>query len=182
MILVFGLGNPGHKYSLTRHNIGFLALDYLVSHYGLKPISNQFNSLYTQAEVSIHNIPQHIIFTKPQTYMNNSGKAAYAFCQFYKIQPEKVIAIHDDIDLTFGDVRAKAKGGTAGHHGIESIVEHLGTDQFKRIRIGIGRPSDPSIDVINYVLSPFNKEEQNQLPQLYDQALKVFEKIVAGLD
>jgi len=113
--------------------------------------------------------------------MNLSGKAIHEFCHFYRIPAEKVIIVHDDIDLSFGDVRAKAKGGTAGHKGLISIQEQLGTDQFHRIRLGVGRPEDPKIDIADYVLMPFSDEELKSLPNHMEKATVILEKTLGLL-
>ncbi len=177
MILVFGLGNPGNQYALSRHNLGFLAIDYLVRLYQCPPMSYEHNCLRTMAHVC----DLDLLLIKPQTYMNHSGKAVLSFCKTHKILPKQVIAIHDDIDLSFGKVRVKSKGGTAGHHGIDSIHEALETGEFYRIRFGIGRPLDAKIEISDYVLSPFNSEEQKNLPNLYPDIQQALEKILAGL-
>lgn len=181
MILVVGLGNPGNQYKISRHNFGFLALDQFAHHHRIKFSSKKFNSIYAPMDL----FEKKITLVKPQTYMNLSGQAVEAFSHFFKIPSQNIIVIHDDIDLPLESIRIKARGGHAGHNGIKSITESLGTDQFHRVRLGIGRPLTPSgrdlpkEEVSNYVLSPFNKEEQKKLPQLFAHFINVFEKMLA---
>ena len=177
MVLVAGLGNPGKKYSLTRHNLGFLVLDFLARHYQRDFNKTQFNALVTEGTFSEHKL----ILAKPQSFMNNSGHPIGALSSFYKIIPENIIVVHDEVDLPFGDVRLKTKGGTAGHKGVESVYEHLKTDQFKRIRMGIGRPIQPLLEIADYVLLPFSLEEQKELSNLYKKACELLEKTLAAL-
>ena len=177
MVLVFGLGNPGNHYHSSRHNLGFMAIDYLVHVYRCPDLDYEYNSLRTTAHVC----DLDLLLIKPQTYMNHSGKAVLSFCKAHKILPKQVVVIHDDVDLPFGSVRVKSKGGTAGHHGIDSIHEVLETDEFHRIRFGIGRPLDPKVDISDYVLAPFSPEEIKNLPHFYPDIQKALEKIVAGL-
>lgn len=153
MFLIAGLGNPGKEYENTRHNIGFKFIDYIVSEnnfYG----STNFKGISYQGEV--HN--KKAIFLKPQTYMNLSGESILSCCSFYKIPKERVIIIHDDIDLDFGEIKTKIGGGNAGHNGLKSIDSLIGKD-YHRIRIGIGRPEIKEM-VSNYVLSQFTVEEK----------------------
>ena len=171
MILVVGLGNPGHQYLNTRHNIGFLALDFFSKRHSFEVTSSKFNSLYCQTPL----LNQKILFIKPQTFMNLSGQAVKHFSEFYKIPSQKIIILHDDIDLPFETIRKKAKGGHAGHNGVKSIMETLGTDQFVRLRLGVGRPFDTT-DVSDYVLSQFTAEEKQKLPALLERASELLEK------
>jgi len=178
LILVAGLGNPGHHYHWTRHNFGFLVMDFISAQRKLPFTKQKFNALYTEATLG----DQDLFLIKPQTFMNLSGESIGAFAKFYRLKAEHIVILHDDVDLDFGDVRAKNRGGTAGHHGVESVRHHLDTDVFHRIRLGVGRPKDSQpIDVSDFVLSPFTAEEQNQLPPLYQQAATMLEKVVAGI-
>jgi len=176
-ILIAGLGNPGKKYTLSRHNFGFLAVDSVASHFSAQLDQTKFNALYGEATV----LDQKAYFIKPQTYMNLSGEAVGAFCNFFKIPPSHVIILHDEVDLEFGDIRHKAKGGTAGHNGLASIAEHLGTLEFHRIRLGVGRSKNPEIDTTDHVLSRFTKEEEAQLPECLKTCLEVMQKILAAV-
>ncbi len=152
--LVVGLGNPGAQYALTRHNVGFIAVDKLAGD-GLT-WKNEKDALATRVEID----GRRVIFAKPQTYMNNSGVAVQALMTFYKIPLENLIVIHDDMDITVGDFREKVGGGSAGHNGIRSIDAHVGRD-YRRIRIGIGHPRDfdLKIDPADWVLGKFGPNQ-----------------------
>lgn len=141
MHLIVGLGNPGEKYDNTRHNIGFTTLDHLLKKF--EPLSNSSwdKSTKTKSLVKKLTIKDYpVLFAKPQTYMNNSGLAVNLLLQFYKIEPKDLIIIHDELDLPLGKIQIKFGGGTAGHNGIESILNTIGTDKFIRIRMGISHP------------------------------------------
>jgi len=163
MWLIVGLGNPGSKYEFTRHNIGFLTLDHLVETTGAHTLSSSsfHGELYKSS---------HILFLKPTTYMNRSGVSVQAVSQFYKIEPERIVVIHDDLDLPFGAVRFKQGGGHGGHNGLKSIDALVGND-YIRVRMGIGKPVYKS-QVVDYVLSRFTPEEMRVLPQWIDHAAK----------
>lgn len=176
--LIVGLGNPEKEHFHTRHNIGFLAIDYLAEQYHAQITTKKFDSLYAETRIQ----DNKVLLLKPLTYMNLSGKAVVAFKNYLKIPTQHIIVIHDEIDLPFGDIREKLKGGHAGHNGVKSVVESLNTDEFYRIRIGIGRPSDPNEDVSNYVLSPFSTEQKKELPNLFEMVQKKIEKIVIELN
>lgn len=170
MHLIVGLGNPGEKYDNTRHNIGFTTLDHLLKKF--EPLENSTwdNSTKTKSlikKLSIKDAP--VIFAKPQTFMNNSGMAVSLLLQYYKIEPSGLIVIHDELDLPSGKIQVKFGGGTAGHNGIESILDSIGTDKFTRIRMGISHPhktNKPASkikddhSVKDYVISHFVDGEQ----------------------
>jgi len=157
MTLFVGLGNPGSKYERTRHNIGFRVIDRLVNELGARNISkNAFEGiLYRTANT---------FFLKPTTFMNLSGKSVEAVKQFFKIEREAIIVIHDDIDLPFGAVRFKKGGGHGGHNGLRSIDAHIGKE-YIRVRVGVGKPEHKS-QVADYVLHPFTEEEEASLEAL----------------
>jgi peptidyl-tRNA hydrolase, PTH1 family len=157
MFLILGLGNIGEKYKLTRHNIGFMIIDNIIN----KLITSNINKSYFNAQI-FKTIDT--IFAKPKTYMNNSGYCAKAIKDYYKIDISNIIVIHDDIDLSFGEVRFKVGGSNGGHNGLKSIDSNIGKD-YARIRVGVGRPSY-RVDVINYVLSDFSKVELNKLENI----------------
>ncbi len=159
MWLFVGLGNPTDKYKNNRHNIGFMVLDYIAD----GSYKSKFQGLVSEVRLS----GQKIILLKPQTYMNESGRSVAKAAQFYKIEPEKIIVFHDELDINAGDVRVKQGGGNAGHNGLKSIQAHLSTADFWRVRIGIGRPSH-SGDVSNYVLDDFSKVEQKWVEPLIE--------------
>lgn len=156
MLLIVGLGNPGKQYTNTRHNLGFMAADILsrrLSFSSFSP-SGKFKGEIATGDA----FGDKAILLKPTTYMNLSGEAVAAVSSYYKIPLEKIIVIHDDIDLKLGDMRVKLGGGHAGHNGLRSIDSHLGKDYW-RIRVGVGRPEDRE-DVADYVLQNFSKEEK----------------------
>ena len=154
MLLVAGLGNPGPKYSLNRHNIGFMAVDALADSYTDNRWRKKFQGLISEGLVE----GKKILLLKPQTFMNQSGHALQEACKFYKIKPDQVIIFHDEIDLSPGKVRVKNGGGHAGHNGLRSITNHIGAD-FVRIRMGVGHPGSKDL-VHNYVLGNFSKNDQ----------------------
>ena len=152
MKLVVGLGNPGEKYALTRHNIGFMAVDVMVSEFNSQTWQKKFNSL-----IQSHLIKNSkVLFIKPLTYMNLSGLAVKLAMNFYRISSENIVVFHDDIDIPLGAVRLKKGGGHGGHNGLKSIIDKVGQD-FIRVRIGVSRPENK--DVSNYVLSEFSAPE-----------------------
>jgi PTH1 family peptidyl-tRNA hydrolase len=157
--LIAALGNPGQEYALTRHNIGWMLIDSMPE-FQASIWKSKFKGIYS--EVKLKN--EKIYGLKPQTYMNLSGESVQAMAAFFKIPPEQILVVHDELDIPFGQVHFKMGGGLAGHNGLKSIAACLGTDQFPRMRIGIGRPQHGS--VANWVLSPFSKDEQLQLPNL----------------
>lgn len=160
MKLVVGLGNPGHQYAGTRHNIGFRILDELARQAGIGFAANKFEAEYGQGTLE----GQKVALLKPQTYMNLSGSSVAPAARFYKVEPEELIVVHDELDLPFGRMQLKRGGGTGGHNGLNSIVERLGSNDFIRVRVGIGRP-DSKQKVVGHVLSSFGKEEEKALEE-----------------
>lgn len=158
MKCIVGLGNPGKKYEATRHNIGFKVIDELAARNHWDINKTKFNSTYAMETVN----GEKVILLKPQTYMNLSGEAIRPLMAYYNIELEDVLVIYDDLDLEPGRIRLREKGGHGGHNGIRSTIEQLGTKEFKRIRIGIGRPNSP-IPVVDYVLGTFYKAEQEDI-------------------
>lgn len=179
MYLVAGLGNPGSEYNMTRHNIGFSAIDYIADQNKIQIKKLKYKSLYGELNVK----GEKVIFVKPQTYMNLSGESIRDFCNFYKIPPENVIIICDDISLPSGKVRIRRKGSAGGHNGLKSIIYQLNSDNFPRIKIGVGSPEHKEYDLADYVLGRFGKEE---IPVLEESIIKtsgaVFEIINSGVD
>ena len=168
MHLIVGLGNIGEQYQLTRHNVGFLVIDEITK--SLQ--SSNINKSNFKADVlkSGYNL-----YVKPTTYMNNSGQAVVAIKDYYKIDMEDIIVIHDDLDLPFGTVKFKVGGGHGGHNGLRSIDSHIGKE-YIRVRIGIGKPENKT-DVANYVLSNFSKEELNKLEGIISHTIKAIEAL-----
>jgi PTH1 family peptidyl-tRNA hydrolase len=154
-LLVAGLGNPGREYEHTRHNAGWLVLDELARRHGASWRSKFSGSL---AEVRLGEL--RLALLKPETYMNESGRSVGAAVRFFKVEPEQVLVVHDDVDLDAGRLQARAGGGLAGHNGLRSLAQHLGSQDFLRLRIGVGRPGrgDPR-PVADWVLSPFAPED-----------------------
>lgn len=164
MKLIVGLGNPGNEYALTRHNIGFMVIDYLLSHNDLGPEKSRFNSLYVKTKIG----SEDVIFLKPQNYMNNSGLAVKKFVDYFKIEKENILVISDDLDLKTGQLRLREHCASGGHKGIESINAYLESEEYKRLRIGIAK--DNLIPVSDYVLGKLNKEEQVLIKEAIVQA------------
>lgn len=168
MYLIVGLGNIGEKYQLTRHNIGFLVIDEMTKNLSTSNVNNtNFQSTLLKSGYNL--------FAKPTTYMNNSGVAVHSIKEYYKIDLENIIVIHDDLDLPFGTVKFKIGGGHGGHNGLRSLDSHIGKD-YIRVRIGIGKPADKG-DVANYVLSNFSKEELNKLQDIIPHTIKAIEAL-----
>lgn len=153
--MVVGLGNPGKEYEKTRHNIGVRVIDYFVTPRGISLSKNRFSSRLGEGTID----GQKILFLFPQTYMNRSGEAVREAADYYKIDPKEILVVHDDIDLSLGRIKFQSDAGPAGHRGVASVVESLGTQSFSRIRMGIGRPGTKE-EVESYVLSPFFPEEK----------------------
>ena len=163
--LLVGLGNPGREYRDSRHNAGFMVIDRLAADLGVKLTRVQNRALTGSGVIG----EAKIVLTKPQTYMNLSGESVSGLLRFYKIPHENLIVIHDDIDLPFGVLRMRPGGGSAGQKGVQSIIERIGTQDFSRLRFGIGRPAGPK-GGSGYVLNHFHAEEQKELPFLIDAA------------
>lgn len=159
MQLIVGLGNPENKYNFTRHNFGFLALDFYVKIKQLEWQKPKFNAIWCK--------DRDRIFIKPQDYYNNSGQAVQAFMHFYKIDPSDILVICDDFDLPFGTLRYRAHGSSGGNNGLNSISEHLNTTNFPRLRIGSNNPEiRQKVGDIDFVLGKFTPDEKSQLPQI----------------
>lgn len=164
--LVVGLGNPDKKYTLTRHNSGFLCVDELAEKHGFKINKLKFKALIADTAINSH----RVIVMKPQTYMNLSGEAVREAVNFYKIPPENVIVIFDDISLDVGKLRIKRKGSDGGHNGIKSIVSCISSNNFPRIKLGVGKKPHPDYDLAAWVLSEFKKDEAKPLKEAIDNA------------
>ena len=166
MYLIIGLGNPGPRYELTRHNIGFLIADSLAEKQRIALSQSKYKALYGEGEIE----GCQVMIAKPMTYMNNSGQAAKLILSALRISPNQVLVIHDDIDLPLGKIKIKTKGGDAGQLGVRSITEKFGTDQYYRIRVGVGRPDDPE-DIVDYVLTRFTESENQLLNEVIEGAV-----------
>lgn len=165
--LIVGLGNPGREYRDTRHNIGFLVIDRLCSAMGITLNRVQAKALISSGVLE----GRKVIVAKPQTYMNLSGQAVRGLLNFYKIPIEQLMVTYDDLDLPLGTLRIRPGGGSAGARGMASIIEQLGTQEFARLRMGIGRPPGQK-DAAAYVLQPFHRSEQEMLAQVLDHAVE----------
>jgi peptidyl-tRNA hydrolase, PTH1 family len=159
--LITGLGNPGAKYQLTRHNIGFMVLDRLAEANHISVGQTGFEARFGKGMID----GQAVLLVKPQTFMNLSGISVRKFFEYYRINIDDVIVVHDDLDLPFGTIRFKAGGGHGGHKGLISIIDHLGMTDFNRVRLGIGKPVHKGM-VDSYVLSSFSPDEMIEVPRL----------------
>ncbi len=174
--IIAGLGNPGQKYEGTRHNIGFITIDMLAQELNIKVDRLKFKSLC--CDTSVNGIRSLIM--KPQTFMNNSGEAIRDAMQFYKIPPQRVIIIYDDISLSPGSLRIRSKGTDGGHNGIKSIIYLTGSDQFPRIKIGVGAKPHPDYDLAAWVLSGFKPDDIPLVKQAAQNAIQALKIMVTG--
>ena len=174
--LIVGLGNPDKKYENTRHNTGWLALDYIADKYGCKINKVKYKSFVGNCTIG----KSKVLLMKPATYMNNSGKAVVEAMNFYKIPPEKVIVIFDDISLDVGKMRIRSKGSDGGQKGMRSIIYLSGSDKFPRIKIGIGAKPNPDWDLADWVLSKFTDDELKTVGKMFDRTAKAVELIIDG--
>lgn len=172
--LIVGLGNPGAKYAGTRHNIGFVAVDELAVRNGLRFSGKQANAQVARGAIS----GQAVILARPMTYMNNSGQAVNGLAHFYKVPPERVLVLYDDIALPIGTIRIREKGSAGGHNGLTSVIRHLGTQAFPRLRIGVDRPIDPRYSQIDWVLGHFNRDEQKRMEEVIPRAAEAAEAVL----
>ena len=164
--LIAGLGNPGAEYEKTRHNTGFMTLDLLAARLQVKVSKERFKALTAQADFD----GQRLLLMKPQTYMNASGIAIEAAAHFYKIPPERVLVLFDDISLPVGKIRVRKSGSAGGHNGIKSIIAMLHSEDFPRVKIGVGAKPHPDYDLADWVLSSFSKAEQPELDRALGNA------------
>ena len=155
MYVIVGLGNPGLKYEKTRHNVGFDVIDLLAEKYGIDVSEKKHKALIGKGRIG----GSPVILVKPQTFMNLSGEAVIQAVRFYKIPPEHVIVVSDEISLPIGKLRIRVKGSAGGHNGLKNIIAQLGTDAFPRIRIGVGAPPHPDYDMADWVLSAFKDQD-----------------------
>ena len=171
--VVVGLGNPGEKYAKTRHNAGAVVLDELLRR---KDSSlKRHKSGCAIAEISVGD--QRMVLARPMSYMNESGRPVRELVRWYKVPLEQVIVVHDELDIPIGEVRIKVGGGTAGHNGVKSVASHLGSKEFIRVRVGVGRPRGRQ-DSVDYVLSDFSSSERKELDLIIQEAADAVERIV----
>jgi PTH1 family peptidyl-tRNA hydrolase len=175
--LVVGLGNPGDKYSSTRHNIGFMVADELANRYTGKFSSHKYRALVSEVRLGVGSEAPKLIIIKPSTYMNDSGNAVAPLAKYFNTAPQQIIAIHDELDIPFNAIRVKLGGGDNGHNGLKSLTQSLSTPDYFRIRVGIGRPTTPQ-DTADYVLDNFSKAERSVVPDLALRACDAIESLV----
>lgn len=176
-VLVIGLGNPGKEYENTRHNIGFQVLDFFAK-------SNGFPGWLEKKDlkclISVHTLGDtRVILCKPTTYMNLSGEAAQAVQRFYRVYNQNTLAVYDELDIPFGQLRTRIGGSAAGHNGVKSLIQHLGED-FARLRIGISNEISPKADSADFVLGKFNKKEQDTIPLIIRESVSLVSDFTAG--
>lgn len=182
MKLIIGLGNPGDKYTKVRHNLGFLVLDEYAKMYVKSEIAWEGN---TKLKSQILKLDQTLWLVKPQTFMNNSGMAVSELVNYYKVVPEDIIIVHDELDLPLGKIKVRIGGAAAGHHGVESVIDKLGTDQFIRVRLGIGNLRSMSgerkgthFNAEHYILEPFMPNERSKVKHMVKQAVSAIETLL----
>lgn len=171
--MIIGLGNPGKQYEKTRHNIGFQVVDELADRLGATSMQSKFNGMYTV----IHRPEGKVMLVKPLTYMNLSGECVRPLMDYYDVDVEDIVVLYDDLDFPPGELKLRQKGSAGGHNGMKSLIQHLGTDQFKRVRLGIGRPTN-GMKIVDYVLADFSKEET---PDIQDMVAKSADACVEWL-
>ena len=174
--IVAGLGNPGDEYKLTRHNIGFLAIDYIAEKCGVSIDRVKFHALTAEARIG----GVRVLLMKPTTFMNNSGVAIGEAATFYKVPPENVIVLHDEISFAPGLFRIRRKGSAGGHNGLKSIIAQLGSDAFPRVKIGVGQKPSPDYDLVNWVLGKFPKADLDLIGAKYPDIYSSVELMVMG--
>ena len=174
--IIVGLGNPGEKYTYTRHNAGFLAIDYLLNRYSISCDRLKFNAL--TGEIKLGGI--RALLMKPQTFMNHSGTAIKQACDFYKIPPENVIVLSDDASFDIGKLRIRKGGSAGGHNGLKSIIECLGTDAFPRVKLGVGQKPSPDYDIADWVLARIPKESEKTFLKLLEYIPSILELMLTG--
>ncbi len=177
MYLLIGLGNPGPKYTMTRHNAGFLVIDHIAQKQQILLDKNKFDCIYGKGKIS----GTEVFLAKPQTFMNLSGSAVTALVSFYKFELDRLLVIYDDLDLPLGTIRMKPAGSSGGHKGLTSIISLLGNHQIPRLRVGIGKPDN--IPVVDYVLTPVKEEEKLTFQQVIElSATAGISFVTHGLD
>ena len=174
--IVVGLGNPGAEYLHTRHNAGFLAIDYICNKYNARVNKSAHKALVGEATIG----GKRVLLVKPQTYMNLSGESIKSALDFYKIKPENLIVIYDDISLDVGRLRVRRDGSAGGHNGIKSIIANIGTQIFPRIKVGVGQKPHPDYDLASWVLSEFKNDELKALEGTFPTVCEGLEKILTA--
>ena len=172
-LVIAGLGNPSERYALTRHNAGAQVLDELAARSGVRLKRHRSGCL--AADARLGSVP--VVLARPTSFMNESGGQVSRLARFYRVSAERVVVVHDELDIPFGIVRVKAGGGTAGHNGVRSVASHLSSKDFLRVRVGIGRPAGRQ-DPVDFVLTRFSPSERKELPLLISDAADAVERVV----
>ena len=172
--IIAGLGNPGQQYQKTRHNVGFVAVDYIAAKLGVKIDRAKFHALVAEAKIG----DVRVLLMKPETYMNNSGVAIGEAAAFYKIPAERVRVLHDEISFDPGLMRIRRKGSAGGHNGLKSIIAHLASEEFPRVKIGVGQKPSPDYDLADWVLGKFPKEHSDKIDARLDDIYTATQLIV----
>ena len=176
--LIVGLGNPGMQYEKTRHNAGFAVIDKLCDELSISPFKHKFKSLITESSIA----GKRVLIAKPETYMNLSGSAVGEISSFYKIPPENILVVYDDISLPAGKLRIRAKGSAGGHNGIKDIIAVLGSENFPRVKVGVGEKPHPDFDLKDWVLSKMSKEEHEKFDEAVKKAVQAICLIIQSGD
>lgn len=163
-VIIAGLGNPGAQYAKTRHNVGFVAIDYIADKLGVRIDRAKFHALVTEAKIG----EVRVLLMKPETFMNNSGVAIGEAAAFYKIPPERVIILHDEISFDPGIIRIRRKGSAGGHNGLKSIIAHLASEEFPRVKIGVGKKPSPDYDLADWVLGKMPKADEDNIDKRHE--------------
>jgi PTH1 family peptidyl-tRNA hydrolase len=163
-VIIAGLGNPGAQYAKTRHNVGFVAIDYIADKLGVRIDRAKFHALVTEAKIG----EVRVLLMKPETFMNNSGVAIGEAAAFYKIPPERVIILHDEISFDPGIIRIRRKGSAGGHNGLKSIIAHLASEEFPRVKIGVGKKPSPDYDLADWVLGKMPKADEDNIDSRHE--------------
>lgn len=175
MKIIVGLGNPGKKYEKTLHNAGFLVIDELARKYNTELNKEMFNGFYTKIRIN----SEDVILLKPQTFMNLSGECVGQMCRYFKVDTEDIFVVYDDMEIRFGQLRIRKNGSSGGHNGIKSLIQHLGNQEFPRLKIGVGRPSE-NRSVVSHVLAQFSPIQEQNLPVLLEAAVGAVEMFIAN--
>ena len=184
MNIIIGLGNPGEKYADTRHNTGFMFLDFLKNCWNFPEFefSKKFNAEVSESIYDLKSINYKLILVRPQTFMNLSGEAIQAILGFYKLSPADIIVIHDDLDIGLGKFKIATDSSSAGHNGVQNIIEKFGTQKFNRIRVGIGKTKEEKedciIDAHDFVLQKFTEEEKETIEKIFPEIEKEIKKLL----
>ena len=177
--MIVGLGNPGMQYEDTRHNAGFMAIDLLAKSLNAEFSKHKFEAVYTDCKIG----DKRILLLKPQTYMNNSGRAVQAASSFYKIPTSKILVIFDDVSLDVGNIRIRRKGSSGGQNGVKDIIEVMGTEEIMRIKVGVGKKPNPQYDLVNWVLGKIPNEQRETFNKSLETAADAAKMIVnSGID